>query len=477
MSHFFEPVVLKEDSSLEKEYDLLKGFSKISSNERFMKEKGIFGEKQVLYYLKKSNIGMYILRDVNFKYADLKAQVDFVVITSHHCYFIECKNYSADIVRVDKQGNFETSTKYKNRYQKKGIPSPLSQVNDQLTVFKRICLCDKENTSKLLNGQKFDDFFQTIVVFTDLEKRLDVTNAPNSIKYKVLKVDNLIRQIDYMEKHSNTKAFSQEQMLLVANYILSNNQEVVIDSSKYTEKIQKNENNYRMPLAVKIFIVFLVMSFIYIIYVAYTFYQDYYGIKPIPLSDNQTKAISIIKSANYASQKDGFAIVHSSVCAALSSIVNNKIDCTAHPIEVKISENNDFYLYKPKTKQCYKISFKDEKTVSKITMISYNQNEECHGNPIGVVKWDNNDSYYLKMGGYNELNRIMTYSYINRKLDDSFFDYNNIEQKGGLYQSASLYRIYVDAYLSAITQDEFVSIILDDNSFSKFVKEYYYIMK
>ena len=58
------------------------------SKHKYMLQKGIEGEKQVAYHLNKANLGMYVLRDVNFSCDDMNAQVDFVVVTSHHCYFI-----------------------------------------------------------------------------------------------------------------------------------------------------------------------------------------------------------------------------------------------------------------------------------------------------------------------------------------------------------------------------------------------------
>lgn len=33
---------------------------------------------------------MYVLQDINLEYEELKAQIDFVVLTKLCCYFIEC---------------------------------------------------------------------------------------------------------------------------------------------------------------------------------------------------------------------------------------------------------------------------------------------------------------------------------------------------------------------------------------------------
>ena len=63
------------------------------SQQLYMAQKGLEGENEIIYQLKKSNIGMFVLHDVNLIYEDLKAQIDFIVITPWCCYFIECKNY------------------------------------------------------------------------------------------------------------------------------------------------------------------------------------------------------------------------------------------------------------------------------------------------------------------------------------------------------------------------------------------------
>ena len=240
MKSFYETIFLKSSSSLETKLNILKLNPKSDKEDIYMLEAGIDGENQLAYHLSKSNIGMYVLRDINLAYYDLKAQIDFIVVTSHHCYFIECKNYNADIIHIDELSNFEISTKYKGRYKKQGIKSPISQVDDQLTVFKKICLYNEDRVKELLNGVKFKDYFKTIVVFTNPNNRLNTKNAKNDIKYRVLKVDNLIRQIEYDEKHYKGNKISQEQMKNIAQFILDNNIEIKIDSNTTITEMSDN---------------------------------------------------------------------------------------------------------------------------------------------------------------------------------------------------------------------------------------------
>ena len=94
---FRDTIVLKEDSTLEDKIKYLEQLkekypnSKNVNSQLYMAEKGLAGEKEILYQLSKANIGMFVLHDVNIVYEDLKAQIDFIVITPWCCYFIECK--------------------------------------------------------------------------------------------------------------------------------------------------------------------------------------------------------------------------------------------------------------------------------------------------------------------------------------------------------------------------------------------------
>lgn len=204
-----------------------------------MLEMGIKGEKQLEYHLKKANVGMYALRDVNLQYNDMKAQIDFVVVTSHHCYFIECKNYTADIIHVDENGNFSISKKYGGKYVKKGINSPLSQAEDQLTIFKKICLNNEKRVKELLNGVRFNEYFRAITVFTNQDCFLNIKKAPSDMKYRILKVDNLIRQIEKDKLYYKSKNFSKEEMNKIANFILENN--VAVSLEEYREEKRMTE--------------------------------------------------------------------------------------------------------------------------------------------------------------------------------------------------------------------------------------------
>ena len=140
---FRDTIFLKEDSSLQKRVIELENLlEKEPKNEQLQQElyiarKGLKGEDDVAYQLKKANIGMYVLRDINIEYEDLKAQIDFIVVTPWCCYFIECKNLIGNIT-LDERGNFIREYTYEGHDIKKGMESPYRQVCAQREVYKKI---------------------------------------------------------------------------------------------------------------------------------------------------------------------------------------------------------------------------------------------------------------------------------------------------------------------------------------------------
>ena len=95
---FNDTIFLKEESDLKTKYDVLQRLNKEYPNnsdiqeEMFIIKKGLDGEEEIKYQLTKSNIGMFVLHDINIEYKDLKAQIDYIVVTKFCVYFIECKN-------------------------------------------------------------------------------------------------------------------------------------------------------------------------------------------------------------------------------------------------------------------------------------------------------------------------------------------------------------------------------------------------
>ena len=80
---FKDTVFYKESSDLKDRYEALRKLKEeYPENENILKEfynikKGLDGENEIAYQLKKANIGMYVLKDIKLKYKDLTAQIDY----------------------------------------------------------------------------------------------------------------------------------------------------------------------------------------------------------------------------------------------------------------------------------------------------------------------------------------------------------------------------------------------------------------
>ncbi len=200
---FKDTIFLKETSSLNKRRDALMQLLKEYPNnekikeELFLVKKGIEGEKEIKYQLSKSNLGLYVLHDVNIQYEDLKAQIDYVVVTKYCCYFIECKNLYGNIIVNDK-GEF--IRQYKNT--KKGMYSPLRQVEAQRDVYKKLWNTRLSSNKivnairRLINENNFTNIHRVLVCVTNDETIINTKYAPKDIKDKIVRADGLVRKIE-----------------------------------------------------------------------------------------------------------------------------------------------------------------------------------------------------------------------------------------------------------------------------------------
>ncbi len=507
-NEFYETFFLKTDSVQDTQLQEMRKNYFSNKEEMHMLEMGIQGEQQVMYHLNKSNIGMYALRDIYLTYENYTAQIDFVLITSHHCYFVECKNYNANIVHVDEAGNFSLSTRYGKKYNKMGIKSPLSQADEQLSVFLKIALNDQDKMKEMLGENRFKNYFKTMTVFTNSENVLNLKKAPGDMKYRVLKVENLVRQIQYDDEHFKGKRLTPNEMKTIADYILGlhssrtvyiTDRPIPVNSIGGKTKTNQSEKKAKViaiiggVIAVGLF--FTLLFFLLLIRMASNKNQPRTNINnnsnssnitetnkntnTTTLNENQKKALSILKSAYKTSEANGFEIVHTSICKQMSSMINDELSCAGRPLYVNMyNDEKTITIYHTFT--CYKFIFNSQDELLSATKkyVGNDIEKECQGLPIGLVEWDDNNEYYQKIGGYDKIREMaITIRKEEKKVID-FCDFNHIEERGGNKQLSSTYMLDVDRYFSGVTDRGF-SGPSDTTSeeFAEMVKNYYYIMK
>ena len=179
-------------------------------SELFVVKKGLDGENEIAYQLKKAHIGMYVLRDIKVKYEDLTAQIDYVIITPVYTYYVECKNLVGNITVTDK-GDFIREFTINGRKIKKGMYSPLRQVEAQREVIRKIWESNSSAIKKFFASKNFDYYRRVLVVAANQDTILNTNRAPKEMKYKILRADALVRQIEYDLDHRGNDEYLESR--------------------------------------------------------------------------------------------------------------------------------------------------------------------------------------------------------------------------------------------------------------------------
>lgn len=247
---FKDTVFYKENSDLQKKYDALNKLNEEYPNneelqsELYIVKKGLDGENEIAYQLKKAHIGMYILRDIKVKHEDLTAQIDYVIITPVYTYYVECKNLVGNITVTDK-GDFIREFTINGKKIKKGMYSPLRQVEAQREVIRKIWESNSSAIKKFFASKNFDHYRRVLVVVANQDTILNTSRAPKEMKYKILRADALVRQIEYDLEHRGNDEYleSKKGMEEIAqSYIELSSKEEINYYDYYKEKYCINLN-------------------------------------------------------------------------------------------------------------------------------------------------------------------------------------------------------------------------------------------
>ena len=200
-------------------------------------ELGLKGEKEIEFELKNANIGMYVLHDINMKYEDLTAQIDYIVITPASMYFIECKNLVGNI-SVNSRGEFIREYTYNRKKVREGIYSPIRQVERHIEIFKKIWNSKNTKLINKLQMRNFNKWCKYIVVMTNPKSILDIKSAPKEIKNKIVRSDNLVK---YLQNDVNNTdkdmRYTAKEMKENAFGIMNNYNEII--DRDYEQELRK----------------------------------------------------------------------------------------------------------------------------------------------------------------------------------------------------------------------------------------------
>ena len=250
-NRFTETIFYKDGSELEQQIDALETLlKKYPNNAKLINElnnckAGLQGEKEIRFELSNANIGMYVLHDVNMQYEDLKAQIDYIIITPAYTYFVECKRIAGNVF-VDSNGNFNRAYYKDGQRVIEGMASPLRQAQRHVEVYKKIWT-SRNNTlvDRLLRQDRLDEFNKPLVVFANAKNTVDLKNAPKEYRNKVVKSDNLVELLKREYKQCDKDyLWDKKQMENVAYSIMANyNKMPQVDYIKKYEELIKNQCN------------------------------------------------------------------------------------------------------------------------------------------------------------------------------------------------------------------------------------------
>lgn len=236
------PVFLKEDSDAEKYMEKLntvyekaeEPLKKDIEKEIKLVSQGIIGEKNISFELKNCDIDMYILHDIYLEYNDLKAQIDYLIITRKRIYVIECKNLIGNI-EIDSNGNFIRTYELFGKQIKEGIYSPITQNERHRVVIKELRAQEKNIILKKFFEKNFDNTYKSIIVLANPKTLLNAKFAKKDVKDQVIRADQLVKYIREKDKEVTDLMYSEEEMRKLATFFLEKN---ISERSDYSQKYE-----------------------------------------------------------------------------------------------------------------------------------------------------------------------------------------------------------------------------------------------
>ena len=239
------PVFLKEESDATEYIEKMTELSKKAKGD--LKEEiekqisiaqiGEYGEKNIIYELKHSDLDMYIMHDIYLEVNGVGAQIDFLIVTKKIIYVIECKNLYGDIT-VREDGAFIREFSYKGRKkQKEAIYSPITQNEHHLHVLKEYIKDGKISIVKFLTDKMFNHIFKSVIVLANPKT---ILKTPRNFSGTILRADQLVRYIEEQNRMSNIIEGSTKDIANTARSYLAGHIPNHTDySKKYQELLQK----------------------------------------------------------------------------------------------------------------------------------------------------------------------------------------------------------------------------------------------
>lgn len=196
---------------------------------------GISGENQIRYELENSHLPMYVLHDIYLEHNGLTAQIDYLIITRHHVFVIECKNLYGNI-EINNTGDFIRTIPDGKRTKREGIYSPITQNRRHLELIKQIRSEEKNVITKLLFEKTFYSTYTSVVVLANPKTVLLAKYAKKEVRDQVIRADQLVAYIRRADASADSIPMSDKDMEELAAFFAEAHKENTTD---YLEKFRK----------------------------------------------------------------------------------------------------------------------------------------------------------------------------------------------------------------------------------------------
>jgi hypothetical protein len=256
-----EPIFIKADGDAERQLNVLESLlDKVSEDTKQLIEadirnlkQGIAGENNIAFELKNSHIPMLILHDLNLKYGDLSAQIDYLIIPKVGIIVLECKNLYGNI-EVNSSGDFIRTLEYKGKYHKEGIYSPITQNTRHLEVMQKIRLASaKGMIEEIQIKNAFKNLYKPLVVLANPKTVINMKYAKKEVKEKIIRADQLINTIKSFVNENRDYQRSETDMYNIANFYLSHHVEEEKDYlAKYHLDLPKEEQKVEVVAVISL---------------------------------------------------------------------------------------------------------------------------------------------------------------------------------------------------------------------------------
>lgn len=235
------PIFVKEDGDAERQLEHLKTLLEQSSGDTRVQietdikllNQGIIGENNIAFELKNSRIPMLVLHDLNLRFQNYTAQIDYVIITRSAVIIVECKNLFGNI-EINTHGDFIRTLEFNGRYRKEGIYSPITQNERHFELIKeaRLALASGSFDRKM-KAKGLSVLYRTVVVLANPKTVINMKFAKKEVKEKIIRVDQLINYIKKVNQENSEYYFPDDRMYDVVGFL---NQLQYDDRKDYTSK-------------------------------------------------------------------------------------------------------------------------------------------------------------------------------------------------------------------------------------------------